>query len=127
MRRLPIFVPAAVFTSVFLVAGSAAASPPDRFVEASNETFTFTVDCGTFEASVTGRVSDRFTVFFDADGTVNRFTEFVSAPHDVWTNTTTGTSITVRGHFVQVAKRIPGNRCVHADRDRLPVHGQRAR
>lgn len=36
------------------------------------------------------------------------FTEFVSAPHDVWTNTTTGKSITVRGHFVQVANRIPG-------------------
>jgi hypothetical protein len=108
MRRLRFTAPVAVFATMFLSVGTAAASPPDRFVEASNEVGTFTVDCGTFEASVTGTVSDRFIVFFDADGNVTRFTEFVSAPHDDWTNTTTGKSITVRGHFVQVANRIPG-------------------
>lgn len=91
-----------------LPAGTAAANPPLHFVQASDETGTFTVDCGSFEANVTGTYSDRFTVFFDAEGEVTRFTEFVSAPHDVWTNTVTGKSITVRGHFVQVATRIPG-------------------
>ena len=55
-----------------------------------------------------GTVSDRFTVFFDAEGNVTRFTDFVSAPRDVWTNTTTGESIVVRGHFVQVHDRSPG-------------------
>ena len=69
-----------------LAAGSASASPPDHFVQSSNESFEFTVDCGTFEAHVAGTVSDRFTVFFDAAGNVTRFTEFVSAPRDVWTN-----------------------------------------
>lgn len=108
MHRLRFIVSAVLFAILCLPAGTAAASAPDRFVQASNEEGTFTVDCGTFEASVTGTFSDRFTVFFDADGNVTRFTELISAPHDVWTNTTTGKSITVRGHFVQVAHRIPG-------------------
>jgi len=91
-----------------LAAGSASAGPPDHFVQASDESFEFTVDCGTFEAHVAGTFSDRFTVFFDADGNVTRFTEFVSAPRDVWTNTTTGKSVVVRGHFVQAHHRIAG-------------------
>lgn len=108
MRRLRFAAPAVVFASVCLSAGTAAASPPDRFVEAFKKDVTGTVDCGTFEASITGTFSDRFTFFFDSDGNVTRFTEVVAAPNDVWTNTTTGKSITVRGHFVQVANRIPG-------------------
>ena len=98
----------AVSACSVLAAGSASASPPDHFVQASNESFEFTVDCGTFEAHVAGTVSDRFTVFLDPEGNVTRFTEFVSAPRDVWTNTTTGESIVVRAHFVQVHNRIPG-------------------
>ncbi len=98
----------AVSACSVLAAGSASASPPDHFVQASNESFEFTVDCGTFEAHVAGTVSDRFTVFLDPEGIVTRFTEFVSAPRDVWTNTTTGESIVVRAHFVQVHNRIPG-------------------
>jgi hypothetical protein len=94
--------------SLVMSAPAAEASPPDRFVNADKETGSFAVDCGSFEASITSTFSDRFTFFFDSDGNVSRFTEFVSAPHDVWTNTTTGKSITVRGHFVQVAERIPG-------------------
>ena len=108
MRRLRFTAPAVVVVSLCLSGGTAAASPPNRFVEAFHEEVSGTVDCGTFEASVTGTFSDRFTVFLDANGDVTRFTEFVSAPRDVWTNTTTGKSITVRGHFVQVANRIPG-------------------
>ena len=98
----------AVSACSVLGAGSASASPPDHFIQASSESFEFTVDCGTFDAHVAGTVSDRFTVFFDAEGDVTRFTEFVSAPRDVWTNLTTGESIVVRGHFVQVHNRIPG-------------------
>ena len=98
----------AVSACSILLANSASAGPPDHFVQATNESFEFTVDCGTFDAHVAGTVSDRFTVSFDADGNVTRFTEFVSAPRDVWTNTTTGESIVVRGHFVQVHNRIPG-------------------
>ena len=98
----------AAAAGVVLTGGTASASPPEHFVSAKNVDFSFTADCGAFEASVSGVFSDRFTVFFDAEGDVSRFTEFVSAPHDVWTNTTTGASFTVRGHFVQVAERIPG-------------------
>lgn len=108
MNALRLLVPVSVATAAVLVTAPAAAAPPDRFVEARNVAGSFTVDCGTFTAEVTGTFSQRFTVFFDAAGQVTRFTEFVSAPRDVWTNTSTGESIVVRGHFVQVATRIPG-------------------
>jgi hypothetical protein len=75
---------------------------------AKNEPFTATVDCGDFLATITGTFSQRFTFYFDDDGNVTRFTEHVSAPADVWTNTETGKSITVRGHFNQFMDRIPG-------------------
>jgi hypothetical protein len=94
--------------SSVLAAGTASASPPDRFVEASKEDFEFTVDCGTFDAHVAGTVTDRITVFFDSEGEVTRFTQVVSAPRDVWTNVETGESIVVRGHFVQHHDRVPG-------------------
>ena len=83
MRRWRLIVPALVCAGLFLSAGTAVATPPDHFVAASNEEFTFMVYCGTFEASVTGVFSDRFTVFFDQERNLTRFTEVVSAPHDV--------------------------------------------
>jgi hypothetical protein len=96
-----------------LVGGSASAGPPDHFVQAFKEAGEFTFDCSKvgdfdFEVHVVSTYSQRFTVFFDADGNITRFKEYVSAPHDVLTNTTTGESIVVRGHFVQVATRIAG-------------------
>ena len=108
MSALRFLVPVSVGTAAVLFAAPAAAAPPERFVEARDVSGTFTVDCGTFTASVSGSFSQRFTVFLDAEGEVIRFTEFVSAPADVWTNTSTGESIVVRGHFVQVATRIAG-------------------
>ena len=108
MRAVRVLVPMTVGAAAVLFAGPAAAAAPDHFVEARDVSGTFTVDCGTFTASISGTFSQRFTVFFDAEGDVTRFTEFVSAPRDVWTNTSTGESIVVRGHFVQVATRIPG-------------------
>jgi hypothetical protein len=96
-----------------IVGASASASPPDHFVESFKEDVDFTFDCSKvgdfdFEVHVVGTYSQRFTVFFDADGNVTRFNEYVSAPHDVLTNTTSGESIVVRGHFVQVMTRIAG-------------------
>jgi hypothetical protein len=96
-----------------LVGSSASASPPDHFVEAFKGVTDFTFDCGEFgdfdfEVHVVGTFSQRFTVFFDGNGNVTRFNEYVSAPQDVFTNMTTGESIVVRGHFVQVMTRIPG-------------------
>ena len=86
----------------------ASASAPDHFTVARDEQSTFSIDCGDFLATGEGTFSDRFTVYFDSDGNVTRFTEFVSAPADVWTNTVTGATITIRGHFVQRHDRIPG-------------------
>jgi hypothetical protein len=108
MHATRFLAPVSVGTAAVLFAVPAAAAPPDRFVEARNVSGTFSVDCGTFIADIAGTFSQRFTVFFDAEGNVTRFSEFVSAPKDVWTNTSTGESIVVRGHFVQVATRIPG-------------------
>ena len=112
-KGLPMVLPRlaavlAVTACSVVAASSAAASAPDRVVLASNETVEFTVDCGGFEAHVSGQLSNRFTLFLDSEGTVTRATQFISAPRDVWTNTETGASIVVRGHFVQVLNRIPG-------------------
>jgi hypothetical protein len=108
MSAVRFLVPMTVGVAAVMCASPAAAAPPDHFVTASDESGSFTVDCGTFTALVSGTFSQRFTVFFDADGDVTRFIEFVSAPEDTWTNTTTGESVVVRGHFVQVATRIAG-------------------
>ncbi len=94
--------------AAFATALPAAASAPDRFTVATDEPQTYSIDCGGFLATGEGTFSDRFTVYFDADGNVARFTEFVSAPADVWTNTETGNTITIRGHFTQFHERIPG-------------------
>ncbi len=108
MRPVRLLVPIAAVAAALSVAAPATATPPDHVVATSDENYSFDVDCGTFTARVTGVVSNRFTVFFDAEGTVTRFTEFVSAPRDLWTNTSTGRSVVVKGHFVQVATRITG-------------------
>jgi hypothetical protein len=86
----------------------ASAGAPDHFTVARDEHSTFSIDCGDFVAEGEGTFSDRFTVYFDREGNVTRFTEFVSAPADVWTNPETGATITIRGHFTQHHERIPG-------------------
>ena len=85
-------------------AGSAA----DGFAWSSEENFNATVHCATFDAQLAASVTDRFTLSLGSDGTIVTFTESVSAPRSVWTNTTTGASIVVAGHYLQVADRIPG-------------------
>ena len=65
------------------------------------DTYAFTVDCGDFTAEVEGTATFRATVYVDADGDVVRWTQFVRAPRDSWTNTTTGKTIVVRGNFQQ--------------------------
>jgi hypothetical protein len=87
--------------------GDAAAAPPDHlgpFID----TFSFTVDCGEFEATVDGTVSTRVIVHFDDDGNVTQLQQFVRAPADLWVNTATGESMLVRGEFQQTYTPIPG-------------------
>jgi hypothetical protein len=87
-------------------AGAASANPPDHlgpFID----TYSFTVDCGDFEATVDGTSSTRFIVHFDDDGNVTHAQQFVRAPYDVWVNTTTGASVVVRGEFQQTYTPIP--------------------
>jgi hypothetical protein len=91
-----------------ITAPPASAGAPDQFTVARDEPDSFSIDCGDFVAVGEGTISDRFTVYFDGEGNVTRFTEYVSAPADVWTNSVTGTSITIRGHFTQFQDRIPG-------------------
>ena len=78
------------------------------FAWSSDEHFETMVDCATFDAHVAASVTDRFTLSLDSHGAITEFTESVSAPRGVWTNTRTGASIVVAGHYVQVANRIPG-------------------
>jgi hypothetical protein len=106
MRRYWLLIPVVALSGVVFRADTAAASAPEHlgpFVQSGQ----FTVDCGTFEASVSGTVSTRYTVFLDAAGEVIRLQEFVRAPSDIWTNTTTGETIRVRGEFQQTYTWIP--------------------
>lgn len=87
--------------------GAAHADAPVIFVDSGS--VDEVVDCGgQFEATVQGSGTARFIAFFDDDGELLRFTKHVSAPADIWTNTATGKSITVRGNFVQSHVPIEG-------------------
>ncbi len=88
-------------------AGAESATPPEHlgpFID----TYSFTVDCGGFEATVDGTSSSRFIVHFDGNGDVTQVQQFVRAPDDLWVNTATGASIVVRGEFQQTYTPIPG-------------------
>jgi hypothetical protein len=78
------------------------------FAWSTDEHFDTTVDCATFDAHLAVSVTDRFTVTLDSNGTITSITESLSAPRSVWTNTDTGASAVVAGHYEQVANRIPG-------------------
>ena len=60
-----------------------------------------------FEASVSGTGTFRATVFFDESGDVIREQQFIRAPSDLWTNTTTGKTIEVRAEFQQTYTWVP--------------------
>lgn len=99
-------VPVALCAAALWPGGTAAADGPVRFTQSfpvDEE-----VDCGAFTATIEGEVTERYVVFLDEDGDLLRFTKYVSAPADVWTNTTTGASIVVRGHFVQTHVPVEG-------------------
>ncbi|PTT70200.1 hypothetical protein [Arthrobacter sp. HMWF013] len=100
MSRLRFQAPVAVAGILFASAGSASAAAPEHFGP-DVQSGTGIADCGDFDASISGTVSTRYTVFKDADGNVTGFKQFVSAPADTWTNLETQKSIVVRGHFVQ--------------------------
>jgi hypothetical protein len=80
--------------------GPAAAAQPESFGPFT-DTYSFTVDCGDFIALVEGTATFRERVYYDTDGEVDRWVQFIRAPRDTWTNTTTGKQITVRGNFQQ--------------------------
>lgn len=103
--RLILLAPAVVLASVVLTASPAAAEAPDHFGPFT-ETGTINVDCGDFDATITGTATRRATLFYDSDGAIIRVQEFVSAPRDVWENTETGARIVVRGQFKQTYNRV---------------------
>src|SRR5262245_63784572 len=87
--------------------GVASATPPEQFGPFT-DTYSFTVDCGGFEATVDGTSKTRFIVHLDDDGNVTQVQQFVRAPADLWVNTATGASMLVRGEFQQTYTPIPG-------------------
>ena len=98
----------AITVGLTWTAAAATAAAPDHlgpFVD----TYSFTVDCGDFEATVDGTSSTTFIVHFDRDGNFVRAQQFVRAPNDLWVNTATGDSIVVRGEFQQTYTAIPGS------------------
>jgi hypothetical protein len=100
MKRFVVSLVLGLAASVLVPSGSASAVQPESFGPFS-DTYSFTVDCGDFLARVDGTATFRETVFFDSEGDVTRWTQYIRAPRDVWTNTTTGGTIVVRGIFQQ--------------------------
>ena len=86
--------------SLVLPLTPAAAEPPES-AGPFTDTYSFSVDCGDFVAHVEGTATFRQRVFFDSDGDVARWVQFIRAPRDVWTNTTSGKTVVVRGEFQQ--------------------------
>lgn len=100
-----LLVPAALCGAMLTPAGTAAAAAPLKFdfIESYDET----IDCGDFDARIQGESRVRFLVYLDKSGDLLRITKYVNAPADIWTNTTNGASITVRGNFVMSSELIP--------------------
>lgn len=86
--------------SVLAPLNPASAVAPESFGPFT-DTYSFTVNCGDFVAQVDGTATFRETVFFDRHGDVTRWVQYIRAPRDSWTNTTTGETIIVRGEFQQ--------------------------
>lgn len=107
-RRVMGICVAVAGTALTCVAAPAAASQPEQFTVYRDEPMTFSIDCGDFVASGEGVYSERWIFFLDSEGNVTRFAEYASAPADVWTNSETGATITIRGRFQQFYDPIPG-------------------
>src|SRR4029450_1336784 len=118
MRRLLTVLVA--LAAVAALAGPAHAAGP-LHLGPFHDQGAFTVDCGDFEASVSGTVTTWFTIWTDDAGEITKFVMRVLAPADTWTNAATGASIVVRGEFVQTAERVPGT----ADEWTVTITGHR--
>lgn len=101
-----LIVPTALFGAILTPGGTAVADAPLRFGPFVEE-YDLPVDCGDFDARIQGESTTRFIVYLDKNGDLLRFTKYVNAPADVMTNTITGESITIRGHFVMSHEPIP--------------------
>ena len=65
-------------------------------------------ECDGFDIRIEGAATTSFTVWFDANGDVDRLLQRSRAPHDTLTNTVTGKSIVVRGEFKEHVDHIAG-------------------
>lgn len=65
-------------------------------------------ECDGFDILIEGTATTSFTVWFDADGDIDRLLQRTRAPRDTLTNTETGTSIIVRGEFQEHVDQIAG-------------------
>jgi hypothetical protein len=104
-------VAAATVASALIPLGPATAAQPESFGPFT-DTYSFTVDCGDFTALVEGTYTFREKVYYDADGELDRWVQFIRAPRDHWTDTTTGKQITVRGIFQQTYTPTPDGQAV---------------
>jgi hypothetical protein len=116
-RRARLAVPAIAAVLAAVLLPSARAAGPDQFGP-FEDTYDFTVDCGSFDATIAGVSRTWVTVWGDGT-TVDRLLMRVLAPADTLTNTTTGRSVVVRGEFSETAERIGD------DEWRVTVRGHR--
>jgi hypothetical protein len=111
-RRARLAVPAIALV-VALFPQPAAAAGPEHFGP-FEDAYDFSVDCGSFDATIAG-VSQTWFTFWSED----RFMMRVLAPADTITNLSTGRSVVIRGEFSQTMERIGD------DEWRVTVRGHR--
>ena len=104
MRKL-LTVLTAACTATAVCAGSALATPPERFHEDMSGSEPGFVQCDGYAIDLETTGSEDFTVYFDGSGEVVKVL-VRSRARDVFTNTVTGKTVINRGVFQQLFVRI---------------------
>jgi hypothetical protein len=99
-RRMRLATTLGLLLSVGVLAPAAVrAGEPEQFGPFVETGDFIGFECDGFDIRIQGTASTSFTVWFDADGNLERLLQRTRAPHDTLTNTVTGKSIVVRGEF----------------------------
>jgi hypothetical protein len=107
MRRKLLAI-AAVGAMALAVAAPASAASPLRLGPFTDTYSGYLGSCDGFDINVDGHESYTVDVYFDESGQLVRVVRHDSAPHDVLTNSVTGTTIVVRAEFDETMVPIPG-------------------
>jgi len=106
-RRMSLAIVMAALSGLLLVPNALAAAPLHDGPYTWDDTYYGS--CGSaFDVRLDTHGWEAFTVWADANGDITKVLYRVRAPHDVFTNLSTGRQIVVRGEFQEIIERVPG-------------------